>query len=94
MQAISNRVWRLGLTCPGEKALNRIVWLVVTASNDADILAVEPQTVLSWQKRVQSLIKSLDANKSWPCDHIVEYPSDPTGLPDAVSTFAYEEEPP
>eukprot|EP00959_Pyramimonas_sp_CCMP1952_P202417 4232706-Pyramimonas_sp.AAC.1 len=61
LQIISNRTWRAGVSCPGQKAQARGVAPAVTMSPGVDVTTATSQTFVAWMKQFQSNIKRPDA---------------------------------
>lgn len=84
------RAWLIGVECPSEGLLYRIVAIAAYAGGDAEL---DQDHVSQYMSTVQAAIKSRGSKRDGiEMPHIAKYPASADQLPDSIQQYAYNME--
>eukprot|EP00959_Pyramimonas_sp_CCMP1952_P146747 3071819-Pyramimonas_sp.AAC.1 len=92
LQVLAQRMYRLGLVCPGNGSLKRAFGIILDVGVPTGT-TMSADEMKNHMGKIRSMIKGLDNSARWPFDHIKRYPDTPTSLPPSVLDFAYHDGP-
>ena len=84
IQQIAARAWSIGITCPGEPTLMRMLALLAYVDK---IFA--PDDFIAAKNDLRRAVKTLDAKRAYPHTHLENYPYNPAELPMTMFQYAY-----